>query len=142
MNEEEEDLTDSEDTPIEEGREIIMARNKERNNDGKTATFKENDTVQIPTIFPPKLPNPGSFSIPCIVEKVEIERCLCDLGASVSIIPYSLFYELHLGPLAAAPFSLQLADGFVTEPNVSVNIWDIWVLEEFIIVDMPETNDA
>jgi len=65
----EEDLTDSEDVPIEEGREIIIAGNKERNNDGKTATFKENDNVEIPTIFPPKLPDPGSFSIPCIVRK-------------------------------------------------------------------------
>jgi len=53
MKEEEEDLTDPENTPMEEGREIIMAGNKERNNDGKTATFKENGTVEISTIFPP-----------------------------------------------------------------------------------------
>jgi len=37
---------------MEEGREIIIAGNKERNNDGKSATFKENDTVEILTIFP------------------------------------------------------------------------------------------
>ena len=48
MKEEEEDLIDLEDTPMEEGREIIMAGNKEKNNDGKTATFKENDAVEIP----------------------------------------------------------------------------------------------
>ena len=114
MKEEEEDLTDPEDTPREEGMKITMAGNKERNNDDKTATFKENDTVEIPTNFPPKLPNLGSFSNPCIVGKVKIERGLCDLGASVSIIPYSLFHKLHLGPLLAAPFLLQLADGSMT----------------------------
>jgi len=108
---EEEDFTDSKEVPIEQGRENTMARNKERNNDGKTTTFKENNTFEIPVIFPPKLPNPGSFSIPCIVGKVEIERHLCDLGASVSIMPYSLFHKLQLGPLLAAPFSLQLSDG-------------------------------
>ena len=97
---------------MEEGREIIMAENKERNNDGKIATFKENDTVEIPTIFPPKLLDLGSFSIPFIVGKMETERGLCDLGASVSTMPYSLFHKLLIGPLAA-PFSLHLADGSV-----------------------------
>jgi len=105
MKEEEEELTDSEDTPMEEGREIIMAGNKERNNDGKTATFKENDTVEIPTIFPPSS-HRGSFSVSNIIGKVEIKKGLCDLGATVSIMPYSLFHKLHLRPLLAAPFSL------------------------------------
>jgi len=146
MTEEEEDLTDPEDTPMEEGREIIMAENKERNN-GKTATFQENDISEIPTIFPPKLPDPGSFSISCIMGKVEIKRGLCDLGASVSIMPYSLFHKLHLGPLLVSPFSLQLVYSSVTQPigkldNVPVNIGDIWVLKDFIIVDMPETDDV
>ena len=106
MKEDEEDLTDSEEVPMEEGREITMAGSKESNNGGKTATFIENDTIEILTIFPPKLPNPDSFSTPCIVGKVEIERALCDLGASVSIMPYSLFHKLHLGPLLAVPFSV------------------------------------
>ena len=44
---EEEDLADSEEVAIKEGREIVMAGNKERNNDGKGTTFKENDTTEI-----------------------------------------------------------------------------------------------
>jgi len=72
---------------------------------------------------------------------------LCDLDASVSIMSHSLFHKLHLRPLLAVPFSLQLADGSIAQPidkldNVLVNIGDIWVLEDFIIVDMPETDDA
>ena len=51
MKEEEEDLTDPVDSPMEEGREIIKAENKERNNDKKTATLKENDTVEILPFF-------------------------------------------------------------------------------------------
>jgi len=66
-----------------------------------------------------------------------------EVQASVSC----LFHKLHLGPLLAAPFSLQLADGSETQPigkldDVPVNVGDIWVLEDFIMVDMPETNDA
>jgi len=112
---------------MEEGREIIMAESKERNDDGKTAMFIENDTVKIPIIFSPKLLDPGNFSVPCIMGKVEIERVLCDLGASVSITPHSLLHKLHLGPLQATSLSLQLADGSEMQPigrlnNVLVNI--------------------
>jgi len=114
MKEDEEDLTDFEEVPKEEGREITMAGSKESNYSSKTATFVENDSIQIPTIFPPKLLDLGSFSIPCIVGKVEIERGLCDLGTSVSIMPYSFFYKLYRGPLLATPFSPQLANGSVT----------------------------
>jgi len=83
----------------------------EKNNGNKAMTFIENESSEIPICFPPKLPDQGSFSIPCVVGKVKIERALCDLGASVSLMPYSLFRKLHLRPLQPAPFSLQLADG-------------------------------
>jgi len=52
LKKEVEDFTDPEDVPMEEGREIIMAGSKEMNNGGKTATFIENDTIEIPVIFP------------------------------------------------------------------------------------------
>ena len=48
-------FTNPEDIQMEEGSEITMARSKERNEVGKTATFIENETVEIPTVFPPKL---------------------------------------------------------------------------------------
>ena len=76
-----------------------MVRRKERNDGGKIATFIETDTIEIPIIFPPKVPDPGTFFIPCIIGKVEIERALCDLGASISIMPYSLLHKLHLRQL-------------------------------------------
>jgi len=37
---------------MEEGREIIMAGSKERNNGGKTAIFVENNTVDSRNFFP------------------------------------------------------------------------------------------
>jgi len=74
LKEEVNDFTDLKDILIDEGREIIMVESKERNDDGKFAIFIENENVDIPTVFPPKLSNPGSFSIPCIVGKMEIER--------------------------------------------------------------------
>jgi len=51
MKNNEEDLIDFEEVPKENGREITMAGSKESNCSGKTATFVENDPIQIPTIF-------------------------------------------------------------------------------------------
>jgi len=90
---------------------VIMAKSKEKNDEGEPITFRENDSFVIPKVFSPKLLNSGSFSIPCVIEKVKIKRSLCDLGASVSLMPYSMFHKLHFGPLQQEPFSLQLADG-------------------------------
>ena len=114
LKKEVEDFTDPKDIPIKKGREIIMVESKDRNDGGKAATFIENESVEIPTIFPPKLSDLGSFSILCIVGKVEIEGALYDLGANISLMPYSLFHEVHLGSLQPASFSLQLADGSET----------------------------
>ena len=72
--EEVEDFTDPEDIRIEEGKEIIMVESKEMNNGGKAVIFIENESVEIPTIFPPKLSNPGSFSIIWIAERWKLRK--------------------------------------------------------------------
>ena len=115
-----------------------MAKSKERNDE---ATFK------IPKVFPPKLPDQGSFSLPCVIGKVKIEIAICDIGASVSLMPYFMFHNLHLGPLRLAPFSLQLADGFKMRPlgkleDEPVKMGDIWVLKHFAKIDMTKIDDA
>ena len=129
-----ENSIDPEDTPIEGGREMLMVKSKETNEYGKAATFIEHESVEISTIFLPKLSDPGSFSIPYIVRKVEIERALCYVGASVNLMPHSLFHKLQLGPIQPTPFSLHLADGSETQSickleDVSIKIGNIWVLE-------------
>ena len=94
-----EGVEDPEDMPLEEGKEVIMAEIKERNDGGKPITFIEDDSFDPPSVFPLKLPDPGSFTIPYVVRKMKIERALCDLGASIILMPYSMFHKLHLGPL-------------------------------------------
>ena len=39
---------------------------------------------------PTKLQDPSDFCIPCCIGDIQIERALCDLGASVSLMPLSL----------------------------------------------------
>ena len=66
----------------------------------------EKNKVSSPQSLPPKVPDPGSFSIACVVGKVKIDRALCALNASVSLMTYPMFHKLQLRPLPPAPFSL------------------------------------
>ena len=60
--------------------------------------------------LPPKLEDPGSFSIPCIIENFKFNNVLCDLGASINLIPLSIFRALGLGELKNTTVLLQLTD--------------------------------
>ncbi|KAL0681040.1 hypothetical protein Bca4012_047887 [Brassica carinata] len=44
--------------------------------------------------IPKKLEDPGSFTLPCAIEQLAFEKCLCDLGASVSLMPLSIAKRL------------------------------------------------
>ncbi|XP_010527640.1 PREDICTED: uncharacterized protein LOC104804950 [Tarenaya hassleriana] len=57
-----------------------------------------------------KRPDPGSFSIPCKLGNVSIDRSLCDLGAGVSLLPLSILQKLNVGELKPTRMSLQLVD--------------------------------
>src|SRR5436190_20201606 len=48
--------------------------------------------------------------LPCIISNVTFENALCDLGASVNIIPYTLFTKLGIGDDKPTSITLQLAD--------------------------------
>lgn len=46
--------------------------------------------------FPSKLKYPETFSIPCVIGSEIIERAMCDLGDSVSLMPLSLCERLGI----------------------------------------------
>ncbi|GJX07375.1 hypothetical protein Tco_0195307 [Tanacetum coccineum] len=92
--------------------------------------------------LPPKKKDPGSFTIPCHINNICFEKALADLGASVSVMPYSTFTNICLGELALTKLIIELADRIIKRPkviseNVLVGI-DKFVLPlDFIILDMP-----
>ncbi|GKC76082.1 hypothetical protein Tco_1126856 [Tanacetum coccineum] len=48
--------------------------------------------------LPPKEKDPGSFTLPCSINNMCFNKALADLGASVSVTPYSTFTNLSLDP--------------------------------------------
>ncbi|GKD91329.1 hypothetical protein Tco_1366836 [Tanacetum coccineum] len=58
----------------------------------------------------PKEKDPGGFTIPCIIGQSGITKALADLGASISLMPYSMFLRLNLGDLKPTRICIELAN--------------------------------
>lgn len=61
--------------------------NKKKLEEDETMTLNSECSAIILNNMPPKLKDPGSFSIACIIGKFVIDQALRDLGASVSLMP-------------------------------------------------------
>ncbi|GJZ55396.1 lysophospholipid acyltransferase 1-like protein [Tanacetum coccineum] len=101
------------------------------------------DSAILEDSLPPKEKDPGSFIIPCYINNNCFEKALADLGASVSVMPYSIFTNLGLGELAPTKFIVELADRSIKCPkgiaeNVLVGIDKFVLPVDFVVLDMPE----
>ncbi|XP_031120918.1 uncharacterized protein LOC116024157 [Ipomoea triloba] len=93
--------------------------------------------------LPPKLKDPGSFSIPCIIGGFVVGGALCDLGASVSLMSYSLCKRLNLGTPKPTSMTLQMADRSIKRPvgvleDVPVMINQYFIPGDFVVMDIEE----
>ncbi|GKA32401.1 retrovirus-related pol polyprotein from transposon TNT 1-94 [Tanacetum coccineum] len=87
--------------------------------------------------------DPKSFTLPCIINNLGFNKSLANLGASVSVMPFSTYTKLGLGKLAPTKLIVELADRTVKCPkgiveNVLVRIDKFVFMIDFIILDMPE----
>jgi len=108
-------------------------------------SLTEECSAIIQNKLPPKLSDPGSFSIPCSVGGLTISRALCDLGASVSLMPYSICKKLQEGELKPTTISLQLVDRSVKYPlgvleDVPLQVGKFFIPCDFLVMEMEEDS--
>ncbi|XP_028954437.2 uncharacterized protein [Malus domestica] len=72
--------------------------------------MSENVRVVLQRKLPPKLKDPGSFSINVTIGDKLVDKAMLDLGASINLMPYLVYLQLGLGNLKATTISSQLAD--------------------------------
>ena len=70
---------------------------KRKLGDYETVTLSEECSAILQKKLPPKLKYPGSFTISCAIGNAVFEIALCDLGASINLMPWSIFKKLKLG---------------------------------------------
>ena len=84
--------------------------NKRKLEEHETVALTEECSAILQKKLLPKLKDPGSFMIPCTISDTFFDKALCDLGASINLMPLSVFRKLGLGEAKPTTVSLQLAD--------------------------------
>ncbi|GKB17105.1 putative reverse transcriptase domain-containing protein [Tanacetum coccineum] len=97
--------------------------------------------------LPKKEKDPWSFTLPCFIHNICFDKALVDLGASVSVMPFSTYINLSLGILYHIRLTIELADRTIKQPrgiakNVLVRIEKFIFPIDFIILDIPEDEDV
>ena len=97
--------------------------------------------------LPPKSKDPRNFTIPLSIGNSIIEKALCDLGASINLIPLSIFKKLGLGKANPITITLQLADRSLTHPwgiieDLLVKVDKFIFPVDFIVLNMEEDKEV
>ena len=61
----------------------------------------------------------GAFTIPCKIRLLHFAKALCDLGASINLMPLSIYKKLGLGDPKPTAMRLLMADRTVKEDEIS-----------------------
>ncbi|XP_026446644.1 uncharacterized protein LOC113347247 [Papaver somniferum] len=106
----------------------------------KRAFLTEQVSFIIQNKIPIKFRDPGCPTITCTIGDHVVEKALLDLGASVNLLPYSVYVHLGLGEMKPTPVTLQLADrsvrilrGIVEDVLIKVN--KFFFPMDFIVLD-------
>jgi hypothetical protein len=75
-----------------------------------------------------------------------VKTALCDLGAGVSVMPFSLYKRFDLNKLTPTEISLQMADKSTAIPiciceDVPVVVANVTILTDFVILEMPKDDN-
>ena len=120
---------------------------KKRYGDYEVVALTEECSTTLQRKLPPKLKDPGSFSIPCHLGNNKVTKALCDLGASINLMPLSMFRKLNGGEVQPTTISLLLADRSFVHPygiveDVLVKVDKFIFPKDFVILDMEEDAEV
>ena len=121
--------------------------NKKKLKAYKTVNLTKNCSAIIQRKLPEKLKDLGSFTIPCIIGKHTFSKALCDLGASINLMPFLVAKKLNLGEITPTALSLQMVDRSLTFlkgiiEDVLVKVDKFIFLVDFLVLEMEEDKAA
>ncbi|KAM1404658.1 hypothetical protein ACFX2I_013121 [Malus domestica] len=107
----------------------------------------ENVSAILQRKLPPKCKDPGSFTIPCVIGNTRFESAMLDLGASINVMPYSIYASMNLGALKNDGVIIQLADRSNAYPkgvleDVLVQVNHFIFPADFYVLEMDESDHA
>ncbi|GJV08214.1 reverse transcriptase domain-containing protein [Tanacetum coccineum] len=102
--------------------------------------LNEHCSAVILNKLPEKLGDPGKFLIPCDFPGMDECLALADLGASINLMPLSVWKRLSLPELTPTCMTLELADRSITKPigiaeDVYIKVGKFQFPADFVVVD-------
>ncbi|GKG23350.1 reverse transcriptase domain-containing protein, partial [Tanacetum coccineum] len=93
-----------------------LLMNKEKLLELAKIPLNENYSAMLLKKLPEKLGDPDKFLIPCNFLGMDVCHALSDLGASINLMPLSIWEKLSLPKLTPTRMTLELADLSITRP--------------------------
>ncbi|GJT42817.1 reverse transcriptase domain-containing protein [Tanacetum coccineum] len=116
-----------------------LLSNKEKLNEMANTPVSETCSAIILKKLPEKLGDPGQFLIPCNFSELKC-KALADLGASINLMPFSVYTKLGLPALQSTRMTLELANCSLCVPkgiarDVLVPVGKFTFPADFVVVD-------
>ncbi|GKA11421.1 reverse transcriptase domain-containing protein [Tanacetum coccineum] len=120
-----------------------LISNKNKIEQISAAFLSDESSAMIQNKVPPKLGDPRSFLTPCNFNRALSCNALADLGASINLMPYSLYAKLLLGTLKPTKISVRLADRSFQYPvGIAENMLvEVAVIDEILEEDFDALLD-
>ncbi|CAN6560281.1 unnamed protein product [Malus baccata var. baccata] len=124
-----------------------LCTNRRRISTKEVVKVGENVSSILQRKLPPKYKDPGSFTIPCVIGNSRFESAMLDLGASINVMPYSIYASMNLGALKNDGVIIQLADRSNAYPkgvleDVLVQVNHLIFPVDFYVLEMDESDHA
>ncbi|GJS58720.1 reverse transcriptase domain-containing protein [Tanacetum coccineum] len=117
-----------------------LLNNKDKLIELTKTPLNENCSAVVLKKLPEKLGDPGRFLIPCDFSEFDSYLALADLGASINLMPLSIWKKLKLPDLNEIKMVLELADRTISKPtgvaeNVFVKVEKFYFPADFVVLD-------
>nr|GFB65671.1 reverse transcriptase domain-containing protein [Tanacetum cinerariifolium] len=117
-----------------------LLNNKDKLIELTKTPLNENCSAVVLKKLPEKLGDPGRFLIPCDFTGLDNCLALADLGASINLMPLSIWKKLRLPTLNDTKTVLELANRTISKPtgvaeNVFVKVGKFYFPADFVILD-------
>ncbi|GJX88065.1 reverse transcriptase domain-containing protein [Tanacetum coccineum] len=117
-----------------------MLNNKDKLIELTKTPLNENCSAVVLKKLQEKLGDPGRFLIPCDFSEFDSYLALADVGASINLMPFSIWKKLQLPGLNDTKMVLELADRTISRAtgvaeNVFVKVGKFYFLADFVVLD-------
>ncbi|GJV44337.1 reverse transcriptase domain-containing protein [Tanacetum coccineum] len=117
-----------------------LLRNKEKLEEIAITTVNAECSAIIMNRVPEKLEDPGKFLIPCALQELDRTSALADSGASINLLPHSIYKKLGLEALTPTRMTLELANRSISHPmgiaeDIVVRVDGFTFLADFVVVN-------